>query len=299
MLRIEALDVFYGPVQALRGISLDVEDGEMVALLGANGAGKTTTLRAVSGLLKPASGSISVGGRDVTGWPPQRLVREGVAHLPEGRELFPELTVTENLRLGHWSRRRDRGKFEGRIERMFELFPRLRERAKQQAGTMSGGEQQMLAAARALMSEPRLLLVDELSLGLAPIVVAELFEAIDAVNRSGTAVLLVEQFVHLALKHTKRAYVLGKGEVVVQGESRDLLSSPEIMSAYLGETDGSSQPARKDNGAKGRKRASRAVRDSVSDPSVNSPDRVKETHRRGPTKRETTGEDAGGKRDHE
>jgi branched-chain amino acid transport system ATP-binding protein len=238
MLEIRGIDVFYGPVQALRDLSLSVGEGEMVALLGANGAGKTTTLRAVSGLLAPARGTIRVGGDDVAGVPAQKVVRLGVAHVPEGRELFAELTVLENLRLGHWSRRRERARLAERVERVFELFPRLRERADQLAGTMSGGEQQMLVAGRALMSQPRLLLVDELSMGLAPIVVEQLFEAIKQVNREGTAVLLVEQFVHLALQNTQRAYVLAKGEVAVEGPSSELLASPEVMAAYLGETAG-------------------------------------------------------------
>ncbi|HEX2057523.1 MAG TPA: ABC transporter ATP-binding protein [Actinomycetota bacterium] len=236
MLDVRGIDVYYGQVQALRDLSLTVGEGEMVALLGANGAGKTTTLRAISGLLAPACGTIRVGGVDAAGLSPQKVVRMGVAHVPEGRELFAELTVLENLRLGHWSKRKERSRLGERTERVFELFPRLRERAGQLAGTMSGGEQQMLAAGRALMSQPRLLLVDELSMGLAPIVVEHLFEAIKQVNREGTAVLLVEQFVHLALQNTQRAYVLGKGEVAVEGRSSELLASPEVMAAYLGET---------------------------------------------------------------
>jgi branched-chain amino acid transport system ATP-binding protein len=237
MLEVKGIDVFYGPVQALRDLSLEVREGEMVALLGANGAGKTTTLRAISGLLAPRRGSIRVGGVEAAGLAAQKVVRMGVAHVPEGRELFAELTVLENLRLGHWSRRRERAKLGERVEHVFELFPRLRERATQLAGTMSGGEQQMLVAGRALMSQPRLLLVDELSMGLAPIVVEQLFEAIKQVNRAGTAVLLVEQFVHLALQNTQRAYVLAKGEVAVEGRSSELLASPEVMAAYLGEAE--------------------------------------------------------------
>ena len=240
MLEVKDLDVFYGNVQALRGVSLRVEDGEMVSLLGANGAGKTTTLRAISGLLAPKAGSIKIDGREVGGMSAQKVVRLGAAHLPEGRELFAELTVRENLRLGHWSRRKEKQKYEARLDEMLDLFPRLRERADQQAGTMSGGEQQMLAAARALMSQPKLLLVDELSLGLAPIVVTQLFDAITEVNASGTAVLLVEQFVHMALQHTSRAYVLAKGEVVVEGRSSELLASPELAEAYLGTTSSAS-----------------------------------------------------------
>ncbi|HEX2295384.1 MAG TPA: ABC transporter ATP-binding protein [Actinomycetota bacterium] len=252
MLDVRDIDVYYGPVQALRGLSLRVDEGEMVALLGANGAGKTTTLRAISGLLSPAHGSIRVGGQDAGRLPAQKVVRLGVAHVPEGRELFAELTVVENLRLGHWSRRRERARLVERVERVFELFPRLRERADQLAGTMSGGEQQMLVAGRALMSEPRLLLVDELSMGLAPIVVEQLFGALRQVNREGTAVLLVEQFVHLALQNTRRAYVLAKGEVAVEGRSEELLASPDVMAAYLGETGGSDAASRaRSNGSNG------------------------------------------------
>ena len=235
MLDVKGIDVFYGPVQALRDLSLSVDEGEMVALLGANGAGKTTTLRAISGLLAPRRGSIRVAGIDATGLSPQKVVRMGVAHVPEGRELFAELTVLENLRLGHWSRRKERARLNERVDHVFDLFPRLRERATQLAGTMSGGEQQMLVAGRALMSQPRLLLVDELSMGLAPIVGEQLFEAIKQVNRGGTAFLLVDQFVHLALQNTQRAYVLAKGEVAVEGRSSELLASPEVMAAYLGE----------------------------------------------------------------
>jgi branched-chain amino acid transport system ATP-binding protein len=236
LLNVEELDVYYGPVQALRGLNLRVDEGEMVALLGANGAGKTTTLRAISGLLEPRRGKIAFEGLAIAGTPAHKVVRVGIAHLPEGRELFPELTVRENLELGHWSRRRHSKEESELIDWLTTVFPRLGERASQAAATLSGGEQQMLAVARALMSRPKLLLIDELSLGLAPIVVTQLFEALDEVNRSGTAVLLVEQFVHLALKHSRRAYVLQKGEVVIEGNSKELLTSPELMAAYLGET---------------------------------------------------------------
>jgi branched-chain amino acid transport system ATP-binding protein len=249
MLEIEGIDVFYGPVQAVRGLNLTVGEGEMVALLGANGAGKTTTLRTISGLLAPRQGSIWLDGEDISGYSPQEIVRMGVAQLPEGRELFAELSVVENLRLGHWSRRKERKRYEERLEAMLALFPRLRERASQAAGTLSGGEQQMLAVARALMSEPRLLLVDELSLGLAPIIVSQLFEAIREVNARDTAVLLVEQFVTLALRNTSRAYVLAKGEVAAKGASSELLASPDVLAAYLGiEADGGADPSH--NGGK-------------------------------------------------
>jgi branched-chain amino acid transport system ATP-binding protein len=246
MLEINSIDVHYGPVQALFGASLRVNDGEMVALLGANGAGKSTTLRTISGLLSPTRGEVTLDGRNIAGMPAQKVVRLGVAQLPEGRELFPELTVLENLRLGYWSKRKEKNGFTGKLEHIYHLFPRLKERAQQASGTLSGGEQQMLAVSRALMSSPTLLLVDEVSLGLAPIVVSQLFNALEEVNREGTAILLVEQFVHLALKHTARAYVLAKGEMVIEGKSKDLLSSPDLMAAYLGEMEAESeQPAPK------------------------------------------------------
>ena len=237
MLDISDLDVFYGPVQALRGMSLHVGEGEMVALLGSNGAGKTTTLRAASGMRRPKGGSITIDGQDATKLEPYEVVRLGVAHMPQGRELFAEMTVLENLRLGHWSRRKDKRKLDERVERVFDLFPRLRERAKQHAGTLSGGEQQMLTVSRALMSEPKVLLVDEASLGLAPIIVEQLYEVIAEVNRrDGTAVLLVDQFIHLALRYTQRAYVLEKGQVILEGDSDELANSPDVLAAYLGES---------------------------------------------------------------
>ena len=233
-LEVEAIDVAYGPITALRGVSLQVGQGEMVALLGPNGAGKTTTLRTVCGLLSPRSGKISFAGQDIAGKPVHRVVESGVAHVPEGRELFPSLSVVENLRLGHWVRRRDRTDFQERLEQALVYFPKLRQRATQAAGTLSGGEQQMLVVARGLMSSPRLLLVDELSLGLAPIIVNQLFEILQEVNRGGTSILLVEQFVHLALEHTHRAYVLAKGEVRVSGKSSDLAADPALLASYLG-----------------------------------------------------------------
>jgi branched-chain amino acid transport system ATP-binding protein len=237
MLDIDGLDVYYGPVQALRGMSLHVGEGEMVALLGSNGAGKTTTLRAASGMRRPKRGTITIDGQDATNLEPYEVVRLGVAHMPQGRELFAEMTVLENLRLGHWSRRTEKRKLDERTERVFDLFPKLRERSKQQAGTLSGGEQQMLTVSRALMSEPKVLLVDEASLGLAPIVTEQLYEVIAEVNRrDGTAVLLVDQFIHLALRYTQRAYVLEKGQVILEGDSDELAGSPDVLAAYLGET---------------------------------------------------------------
>jgi branched-chain amino acid transport system ATP-binding protein len=235
MLEVNGIDVFYGKVPALRNVSLSVGRGEMVALLGANGAGKTTTLRTISGLLAPRSGSVLVDGEDVAGRPAQEVIGLGVSQLPQGRELFSELTVMENLRLGHWSRRKDgHDEFTRRLENVLVLFPKLEERRHQAAGTMSGGEQQMLAMARALMCEPDVLLVDELSMGLAPLIVTQLFEALEEVNRRGTAVLVVEQFVTMALKHTHRAYVLAKGEIVAEDSSEAILASPGLVEAYLG-----------------------------------------------------------------
>ncbi|MDQ1695120.1 MAG: branched-chain amino acid transport system ATP-binding protein [Frankiaceae bacterium] len=235
MLVVDGLNVSYGAVQVVHDVHLEVGAGEMVALLGANGAGKTTTLRALSGLADVARGSVLLEGKELLGVPTHRIVREGVAHLPQGRELFAELSVVDNLRLGHWSKRGDSAHFQAQVERVFTLFPKLRERAGQAAGTMSGGEQQMLAVARALMTEPRLLLVDEASMGLAPIVVDQLFDALERVNATGTSILVVEQFVAKALGHTSRAYVLAKGRIVVEGASAELLSSPELLGAYLGD----------------------------------------------------------------
>lgn len=234
LLEVHDIDVFYGSVQALRGLSLSVEAGERVALLGANGAGKTTTLRTISGLLGPRRGSIMFDGEDIAGLPAYSVVGKGVAHGPEGRALFPGLTVEENLRFGYLPKRKDKAGYGFALERAFNYFPRLKERRGQAAGTMSGGEQQMLVVARALMSSPRLLIVDELSLGLAPIIVAQLFDIIRDVNAEGTAVLIVEQFVHMALENTDRAYVLAKGAVVLEGRSTDLAGSDELLASYLG-----------------------------------------------------------------
>jgi branched-chain amino acid transport system ATP-binding protein len=234
LLEVQNIDVCYGAVQALRGVSLHIEAGERVALLGANGAGKTTTLRTISGILAPRSGSIIFDGEDIAGQPAYSVVGRGVAHGPEGRALFPGLTVEENLRFGYLPRRHDKAGYEPALARAFDAFPRLKERRRQAAGTLSGGEQQMLVVARALMSSPRLLIVDELSLGLAPKVVSLLFDILREVNETGTAVLIVEQFVHMALANTDRAYVLAKGEVVLEGRSSDLLGSDELLASYLG-----------------------------------------------------------------
>jgi len=230
------LDAHYGAIQALRGMSLQVAQGEMVALLGANGAGKTTTLRTVSGMIRPSAGSILFEGAQIGGLAAQTLVRRGLAHLPEGRELFPTMSVEENLRAGYWVHRRSVSGYRSTRDQVMSLFPILGERRRQHAGTLSGGEQQMLAVARALMSKPKLLLVDELSLGLAPMIVRQLFEILRAVNSQGTAVVIVEQFVHMALANTNRAYVLAKGQVVLDGLSADLLANPQLIASYLGET---------------------------------------------------------------
>jgi branched-chain amino acid transport system ATP-binding protein len=234
LLEMRLCHVRYGLVPALRGVSLQVGEGEMVALLGANGAGKTTTLRTISGLIHPHAGEVVFRGENISGMSPPQIVTRGIAHLPEGRDLFPGLTVRENLRYGYWPHRRDRTSYKPLLEEVLDAFPRLRERAKQRAGTLSGGEQQMLGVGMALMSRPRLLIVDELSLGLAPRVVAQLFEILSIVNQRGTAVLLVEQFVPLALAHTHRAYVLSKGEVVVERASVDLKDDPTLVATYLG-----------------------------------------------------------------
>ena len=235
LLEIDDIDVHYGPIQALRGLSLQLDAGEMVALIGANGAGKTTTLRTVSGMLEPTRGAVKLDGAEVGGRKAHEIVRMGVAHIPEGRELFAEMTVLDNLRMGYWSRRGAGPKqYEQDRDRVMDLLPRLRERADQAAGTMSGGEQQMLVFARALMSRPRLLLVDELSLGLAPMIVNQLFDLLTEINAEGTAVLLVEQFVHLALKNTSRAYVISKGQVALAGDSAELLADTTLVSTYLG-----------------------------------------------------------------
>jgi branched-chain amino acid transport system ATP-binding protein len=235
MLRVDDIDVFYGPIQALRSLSLEVGDGEMVALLGANGAGKTTTLRAISGLIPVARGSVELDGLVLSSLPAHKVITSGVAHVPEGRELFAQLSVLDNLRMGYWIRRTDKDAYRAQVDEVMDHFPILRERADQAAGTLSGGEQQMLVVARALMSRPRVLIVDELSLGLAPMIVDQLFEILEEVNRSlGTAVLLVEQFVHMALAHTHRAYVLAKGEVAMSGASVDLLADDTLLETYLG-----------------------------------------------------------------
>jgi len=235
LLDVDAIDVFYGSVRALQDVSLHIEEGERVALLGANGAGKTTTLRAISGLNHPRRGSITFDGKAITDLAAHDVVTLGLAHLPEGRDLFPTLTVEENLRYGYYVKRKDRAGFARQRDRVMDFFPKMRERQHQAAGTMSGGEQQMLGVARSLMSSPRLLCVDELSLGLAPIIVDQLFEILQEVNREGTSLLIVEQFVHMSLANTDRAYLLAKGGIAMEGRSADLADDPELVASYLGD----------------------------------------------------------------
>ena len=235
LLEVRDIDAFYGPIQALRGVSFSIGRGERIALVGANGAGKTTTLRVISGLLTPTRGSVVFDGDPIEGVAANKVVQRGIAHLPEGRELFSGLSVEENLRAGFWSQRHTDTSFPEQRDAVMDHFPILRERAKQAAGTLSGGEQQMLGVARALMSNPRLLIVDELSLGLAPKIVAQLFDILRSINETGTAVLIVEQFVHMALANTDRAVVLAKGEVALEGPSSELLADPKLIASYLGE----------------------------------------------------------------
>ncbi len=234
LLEVEQLHVSYGAIQALHGVTLSLGKGEVVALIGANGAGKTSTLRAVSGMVKPARGKIRLDGADITGMKSNALVPRGMAHAPEGRGIFLNLTVEENLDLGAYLRR-DAEEIEKDREYCFGLFPVLRERRRQLSGTLSGGEQQMLAISRALMSRPKLLLLDEPSLGLAPQVVETIFRILREVNQKGVSILLVEQNAHLALTLASYGYVLETGEVAMAGPGRELLQSPEIRKAYLGE----------------------------------------------------------------
>lgn len=233
MLSLNGVVTYYGNIQALRGISLEVEEGEMVALIGSNGAGKTTTLRTISGLLPVHSGEVRFRGEPIHSIPPFQIIKKGIAHCPEGRRVWPDMTVFENLRMGAYLRR-DLFEIRNDLEKMYELFPILRERQSQLAGSLSGGEQQMLAIARALMSKPKLLLLDEPSLGLAPIVVEKVAETITALNRAGATILLVEQNANLALAISSRAYVLQVGKIILSGVSKDLLVNEEVQKAYLG-----------------------------------------------------------------
>jgi len=233
MLKIDNLAVRYGGIQALRGISMDVPMGGIVTLIGANGAGKSSTLRSVAGLVKTKTGTITWKGRDITRLLPEDVLAAGIALCPEGRRIFPQLTVLENLRLGGYTRR-DRSALEASIEKSFSLFPRLKERSWQLGGTLSGGEQQMLALARALMSDPELIMMDEPSLGLAPLLVEEVFDIIREINKDGKTVLLVEQNAFSALKVADYAYVLEVGAISLEGPGRDLLKDPRVIAAYLG-----------------------------------------------------------------
>jgi branched-chain amino acid transport system ATP-binding protein len=226
--------VKYGAVRALRGISLEVNDGEIVTLIGANGAGKSTTLRAISGMVCPCAGAVRFRDDDVTGAAPHKLVQRGLSHVPEGRGIFANLTVDENLALGAFARKHARNEIAADRERALTLFPRVRERLKQVAGTLSGGEQQMLAIARALLARPKLLLLDEPSLGLAPQLVQLIFSIIREINKQGTTILLVEQNAHMALAVADRAYVLQTGEIIKSGPAKAMLEDPDVKKAYLG-----------------------------------------------------------------
>ena len=234
MLTLDNVSVNYGAIEALMGVSMHVETGEVVTLIGANGAGKTTTLRTITGLLQPREGKITFEGEDISGRPTHQLVAKGISMSPEGRGVFANLSVRENLQMGAYLKK-DKRMIAAAMERAFQMFPRLKEREAQKAGTLSGGEQQMLAIGRALMSQPRLLLLDEPSLGLAPLVVHTIFEAIDEIKSKGTTILLVEQNAHAALKHSDRAYVLETGRIVMEGSSKELAADPRIKEAYLGE----------------------------------------------------------------
>jgi branched-chain amino acid transport system ATP-binding protein len=234
MLTLDNVSVNYGAIEALTGISMHVEAGEVVTLIGANGAGKTTTLRTITGLLEPREGTITFEGEDISGRATHRLVAKGNTMTPEGRGVYANLSDRENLQMGAYLKK-DKRVIAADMERVFQMFPRLKERESQKAGTLSGGEQQMLAIGRALMSQPRLLLLDEPSLGLAPLVVHTIFEAIDEIKSKGTTILLVEQNAHAALKHSDRAYVLETGRIVMEGPSKELAADPGIKEAYLGE----------------------------------------------------------------
>lgn len=233
MLRISDLHVSYGGIKALRGINLEVPDGKIVTLIGANGAGKSTLLRSISGLVKPQAGSIRLDNKELIWSPINKICAEGIALSPEGRHVFSDLTVLENLMIGAYLRK-DKEEIQRDLEWIYELFPRLKERSWQFAGTLSGGEQQMLAVGRALMSRPKILMLDEPSLGLAPLIVQHIFEIIREINKKGVTILLVEQNANMALKTADIAYVLETGEIVLQGSGKELLENPEVREAYLG-----------------------------------------------------------------
>ncbi len=233
MLKVENLSVRYGMIEAIRNISFEVNDGEIVTLIGANGAGKTTTLQTISGLLKPASGAVYLDGQDITKIPPHKIVTMGLAQVPEGRRVFAQMSVLENLELGAYYRK-DRNAIEADLKNVFELFPRLEERKNQLAGTLSGGEQQMLAMGRALMAKPKIMLMDEPSMGLSPLLVREIFRIIESINQQGTTVLLVEQNAKMALGIADRAYVLETGKITLEGTGAELAASEQVRKAYLG-----------------------------------------------------------------
>ena len=233
MLKIEDINVYYGNIQALKGVSMEINEGEIVTLIGANGAGKSTLLKTISGLLKPKQGKVLFEGDSIGGKAAQAIVKMGISHVPEGRRVFANMTVAENLELGAYLRK-DKDGIHKDMEKVYELFPRLLERIKQQAGTLSGGEQQMLAMGRALMAKPRLLLLDEPSMGLAPLLVKQIFNIIQEISESGTTILLVEQNANLALSIADRAYVVETGRIVLSGKAEELTSSEEIKMAYLG-----------------------------------------------------------------
>ena len=234
MLEVKDLEVYYGMIQAIKGISFEVNKGEVIALIGANGAGKTTTLHTITGLLSPKEGKVLFEGKDITKIPAHKIVSMGMAHVPEGRRVFAELSVYENLKLGAYTRK-DKNNIEADLKSVYERFPRLAERKNQAAGTLSGGEQQMLAMGRALMSQPKIILMDEPSMGLSPIFVNEIFDIIKEVSESGTTVLLVEQNAKKALSIADRAYVLETGRITLEGKASDLLHDESVQKAYLGE----------------------------------------------------------------
>ncbi len=234
MLEVKDLEVYYGMIQAIKGISFEVNEGEVIALIGANGAGKTTTLHTITGLLKPKKGSVMFEGTDITKIPAHKIVGLGMAHVPEGRRVFASFTVLQNLKMGAYTRN-DKEEMEDTLEMIYKRFPRLEERKNQLAGTLSGGEQQMLAMGRALMSKPKIILMDEPSMGLSPILVNEIFDIIQSVSASGTTVLLVEQNAKKALSIANRAYVLETGKIVLEGDAKELMNDDSIKKAYLGE----------------------------------------------------------------
>jgi len=233
MLNVERINVHYGAIHALKDVSFHLEENEIVALIGANGAGKSTSLNTISGLLHPTSGTIRFNGEDISATSPQEIVRKGIIQAPEGRRIFASMSVWENLEMGAFTRT-NRAEIKARMESVFERFPRLKERRKQAGGTLSGGEQQMLAIARALMAEPRVLLLDEPSMGLAPILVEQIFDIIREINESGTSIILVEQNALMALSIADRGYVLDTGRVALEGSSDELLHNPLVINAYLG-----------------------------------------------------------------